>query len=235
MHIVPAILPQDFEEVQKKVARVAKFVPWVQVDLCDGKFVPSQTWPYHDGGWQNIQSDLELPFWQDVNYEFDLMVSDPGLVVEKIMELGGMRAVIHVGSAPEEEMLKTLRALEHYDMEAVLAIDNNRPLEELFSLLEKDHQVHAVQCMGIAQPGFQKQEFDERVLERIKAIKEKYPLLTIAVDGAVNFETTRLLVVAGADRLVSGSTIFESGDSLGTIKELEQLFNTLSNHDANTY
>ena len=228
MHIIPAILPDDFEEVQKKVARVAKFVPWVQVDLCDGKFVPSRTWPYTEGGWENIPQDLELPFWQDVNYEFDLMVADPVSVVEKIMELGGTRAVIHVGSAPKEEILKALRALEHYDMEAVLAIDNNRPLEQLFSLLEKDHQVHAVQCMGIAEPGFQKQEFDERVLERIKAIKEKYPEMIIAIDGAVNFETAELLVAAGADRLVSGSTIFESGDSLGTIQGLEQLFDTRS-------
>lgn len=228
MHIIPAILPEDFEEVQKKVARVAKFVPWVQVDLCDGKFVPSRTWPYTEGGWENTLQDLELPFWQDVNYEFDLMVADPVSLVDKVMELGGMRAVIHVGSAPEEEILKALRALEHYDMEAVLAIDNNRPLEQLFSLLEKDHQVHAVQCMGIAEPGFQKQEFDERVLERIKVIKEKYPKMIIAVDGAVSFETAGVLIKAGADRLVSGSTIFESGDSLGTIQELEQLFDTRS-------
>jgi ribulose-phosphate 3-epimerase len=226
MHIVPAILPDDFEELHNKVARVSKFVPWVQIDLCDGRFVPSRTWPYIEGGFENLPQDLELPFWQDVNYEFDLMVADPVAVVDKVMELGGMRAVIHVGSAPEEEILKALRALEHYDMEAVLAIDNNRPLNELFSLLEKDHQVHAVQCMGIANPGFQRQEFDERVLERIKTIKEKYPLLTIAVDGAVNFETAELLITAGAYRLISGSAIFESGDSLGTIRGLEQLFDT---------
>jgi len=226
MHIVPAILPEDLEELHNKVARVAKFVPWVQIDLCDGRFVPSRTWPYIDGGFENLPQDLELPFWQDVNYEFDLMVADPVSVVDKVMELGGMRAVLHVGSTSEEEMLKALRALEHYDMEAVLAIDNNRSLEELFSLLEKDHQVHSVQCMGIERPGFQKQNFDERVLERIQIIKEKYPLLTIAVDGAVNFETAELLIGAGAERLVSGSTIFESGDSLGTIRRLEQLFKT---------
>lgn len=235
MHIVPAILPEDFEEVHNKVARVAKFVPWVQIDLCDGRFVPSRTWPYTEGGWENLPQDLELPFWQDVNYEFDLMVIDPVAVVDKVMELGGMRAVLHVGSAKEEEILKALRALEHYDMEAVLAIDNNRPLSELFSLLEKDHQVHAVQCMGIANPGFQRQEFDERVLERIKAIKEKHPLLTIAVDGAVNFETAEILIAAGADPLISGSSIFESGDSLGTIRGLEQLFDTRSKYDTNTH
>lgn len=233
MHIIPAILPDNFEEIENKVALVAKYAPWVQVDICDGKFVWSRTWPYTEGGWENISQELELPFWQDVNYEFDLMVSNPASVVDKVMEIGGMRAVLHIGSASEEETLKALRALEHYDMEAVLAIDNNRSLDDLFSLLEKDHQVHAVQCMGIANPGFQRQTFDERVLERIKLIKEKYPNLEIAVDGAVNFETAELLIDAGADRLVSGSTIFESGDAVGTMNELEDLFN--KPHDTNTY
>lgn len=233
MHIVPAILPEDWIEIEEKVARIAKHAPWVQIDLCDGSFVPSKTWPYAEGGWGNISQDVELPFWQDVNYEFDLMVADPVALVDKIMELGGMRAVIHVGSASEEEILKALRALEHYDMEAVLAIDNNRLLDELFSLLEKDHQVHAVQCMGIEHPGFQRQKFDERVLERIRTIREKYPNIIIAVDGAVNFETAPRLIEAGANRLISGSTIFESGDAIGTIKELEDLFNTP--HDTNTH
>lgn len=224
MHIIPAILPEDFEEIYNKVARVFKFVPWVQIDLCDGKFVPSKTWPYTEGDFENLSPDIELPFWQDVNYEFDLMVSNPVFVVDKVMELGAMRAVLHVGSAKEEEILKALRALEHYDMEAVLAIDNNHPLEELFSLLNKDHKIHAVQCMGIEHPGFQRQAFDERVLVRIKTIKEKYPSIIISVDGAVNEETAHLLIDAGADRLVSGSAIFESGDSIGIIKKLERLF-----------
>ncbi len=233
MHIIPAILPEDWKEVEEKVARVAKHAPWVQIDLCDGVFVPSKTWPYAQGGWQATPQDLELPFWQDVNYEFDLMVSDPVSVVEKVMELGGMRAVIHVGSASEEEILKVLRALEHYDMESVLAIHNDQPLEQLFALLGKDHQVHAVQCMGIANPGFQNEPFDERVLERIKTIKEKYPHMLVTVDGAVGFETVEPLVRAGADKLVVGSDIFESGDAIGTMKELEKLFNTL--HDTNTH
>lgn len=233
MHIIPAILPEDWNEIEEKVARVARSASWVQIDICDGTFVPSRTWPYTEGGWENISQDVELPFWQDVNYEFDLMVSNLVMVVEKVMELGGMRVVIHVGSATEEEILKALRSLEHYNMEAVLAIDNNQSLEKLFSLLEKDHQVHAVQCMGIAQPGFQRQQFDERVLERIKTIKEKYPEILVSVDGAVNFETAELLVQAGADRLVSGSTIFESGDAIGTMRELEDLFN--ESHNTNTH
>lgn len=227
MHIIPAILPENFEEIEKKVARISRHTPWVQIDLCDGEFVPSKTWPYLNGGWEYVPKDIELPFWQDVNYEFDLMVSNPVLVVDKVMEIGGLRVVIHIGSTKEEEMLKALRALEHYDMEAVLAIDNDRDLEELFSLLEKDHQVHAVQCMGIAKPGFQNQPFDQRVLERIKEIKVKYPHITVSVDGAVNLDTARSLIDAGADRLVSGSAIFESGDSVGTIKELEKYFKNI--------
>lgn len=224
MRIIPAVLPHTFKEIESAVQRVGISAPWVQIDICDGVFVPSQTWPYTQGGWQSIPDDLELPLWQDVNYEFDLMVSNPEMVVEKIMEIGGLRAVLHLGSTQEENILKALRALEHYDMEAVIAINNDYPLEELFSLIEKNHQIHAVQCMGIHKVGFQKQSFDERVLERIRIIKQKYPNIIISVDGAVNASTVEQLISSGADRLVSGSFIFESGDAVATIQELENLF-----------
>ena len=224
MHIIPAILPHSFEELESAVSLVRGTASWVQVDLCDAKFVPSRTWPYVQGGFQRVHPDTELPYWQDVNYEFDLMVSDPVMVVDKIMELGAMRAVLHVGSAPHEEILKALRALEHYDMEAVLAVSNDRDLEELYALLDAQHPVHAVQCMGIANPGFQGEAFDERVLTRIKAIKEKYPEILMSVDGCVNESTLPQLVAVGVGRLVVGSAIFESGDAIGTIKTLERMF-----------
>lgn len=224
MHIIPAVLPASFKEIETAAQRVGNYAPWIQIDICDGVFVPSRTWPYTEGGWQSLEQDVELPLWQEINYEFDLMVSNPEVVVEKIMEIGGLRVILHLGSAHEQEILKALRALEHYDMEAVIAINNDYPLEELFSLLEKNHQIHAIQCMGIKNVGFQKQPFDERVLERIKTIKEKYPTIMISVDGAVNADTANSLISAGADRLVSGSFIFESASPIATIEELENLF-----------
>ena len=46
MQILPAILPKNFSEIEDKIALVKGIAPLVQVDICDGKFVPSTTWPY---------------------------------------------------------------------------------------------------------------------------------------------------------------------------------------------
>ena len=83
--------------------------------------------------------------------------------------------------------------------------------------------VDFVQCMGIANIGFQGEEFDERVLNQIKELRSQYKELIISVDGSVNEITAPLLVKAGANRLVIGSAVMNSYDVRETIKEFENL------------
>ena len=77
--------------------------------------------------------------------------------------------------------------------------------------------------MGIEHDGFQGEAFDERVLDQIKKLRAKYPELSISVDGAVNEQTAQLLLKAGANRLVMGSTLLQSYDIRETIREFEKL------------
>ncbi|KKP76360.1 MAG: hypothetical protein UR72_C0002G0006 [Parcubacteria group bacterium GW2011_GWC1_35_21] len=77
--------------------------------------------------------------------------------------------------------------------------------------------------MGIEKVGFQGQEFNKKVLENIKILKERFPDLVISVDGGVNFETVPLLIEAGAMKLIIGSTIFNTDDIVGTIEEFKNL------------
>jgi len=50
MEIIPAILPRDFNEIEEKTLLIKGLSKMVQIDICDGKFVPSTSWPYkkHD-------------------------------------------------------------------------------------------------------------------------------------------------------------------------------------------
>jgi len=77
--------------------------------------------------------------------------------------------------------------------------------------------------MGIEHIGFQGEPFNEKVIEQIKNLKEKYPDLIISVDGSVNENTAPLLVEAGATRLIIGSALNESYDVEETIREFEEL------------
>lgn len=220
--VVPAILPKSFSEIERKLARVRDLVDWVQIDICDGVFVASKTWPYTEGG-IHILGNHELPFWQDLNFEFDLMVANPAEILADISDFGGGRVIIHIESGSLEEINKAIREAEHLDMAVYLSIKNDTPLTQLEELLEQNKEVQGVQCMGIDTIGFQGQPFDERVLERIKTIRTKFPTLTISVDGAVDLHTAPLLVEAGANTLVGGSAIFESNDVTGTIETMKLL------------
>lgn len=77
--------------------------------------------------------------------------------------------------------------------------------------------------MGIATIGRQGEPFDERVIEKIKSIRAKYPDMVISIDGGVSFDTAPELIEAGATRLVAGSAIFENPNPHGAIQELKSL------------
>ena len=77
--------------------------------------------------------------------------------------------------------------------------------------------------MGSQKIGYHGVELDKNVLDKIRDLRNRYKELIIGVDIGVNLETAPGLVRAGANKLVSGSTIFESSDIGGTIEALAHL------------
>lgn len=106
------------------------------------------------------------------------------------------------------------------DIEVGIALDTTTPNEKVYPLVEK---IDFVQFMGIEKIGYQGQDFDARVLEKIANLREKFKRVIISVDGSVNLETAPKLIEAGANRLVSGSAIFESNDIKKTIEQLKKV------------
>lgn len=224
--IIPAILPKDYLDLQSSLARVRFLSPFVQVDICDGSYVPSTTWPYGDPEkFQSILSgDEGLPFWEDFQFEFDLMVRNPEDVVRDWIDAGASRIIVHNKSTTKLETI--LEVLEQAGVEAGLAIG----VDEEVSVIEPyKERLLFVQCMGIAEIGVQGNPFDERVLQQIKTISTQFPNLTISVDGGVNMETVVRLAEAGAHRLVSGSAILRAEDSKSALEEMRALANTSEN------
>lgn len=79
-----------------------------------------------------------------------------------------------------------------------------------------------VQLMSIAQIGYHGQPFDERVIPKIRALRERYPDVKIQVDGGINLENASQIIEAGADILVIGSTIFNSENIGETIRKIKE-------------
>jgi len=220
IEIIPAIMPRDYDDLVEKVSLFRGVTPFVQLDIMDGKFVPARTWPYpKDAHFDAIVDQEEgMPAWEDVNFEVDLMISNPEILVPKWISAGMSRIIVHVESMTDFEIIRETVPMGL--IELGLAINTATPVSTLDPYIGR---IDFVQCMGIAKIGFQGQPFDERVLEHVRTLRASYPNLPISIDGSVNFETAKQLVDVGATRLVSGSAILEADDIVFAIDELKNL------------
>ncbi len=227
MKIIPAILPLRYYDIPNGIEKLGGAVDTVQIDFVDGNFATQRTWWFNNKNADKLAELLEqkegLPEWESMNYEFDLMIKDPFEYMDIFLALGPSKIIFHVEAVDQEKMItyfETLPVIIKDLMTFGMAIGIDTDPELVRPYL--DH-IDTVQCMGIANVGFQGQPFDMRAIEQVKKAKELFPDKTISVDGGVTRESAALLAVAGAQTLVVGSTVFQSNDIHGTIKELKSI------------
>lgn len=227
--IIPAILPQTYTGIIHGADRVHECVDTIQIDFVDGVFAPNQTWLFNNKEKERFSAiereDEGLPYWDTLDYEFDLMVQNPLEKMDLFMALGPTKLIFHIGSFKEEEMLAYFEGLPLIIKETIsfgmaVGVDTDIALVEPYRAY-----IDTIQCMGIAEIGVQGKPFDERVLTQIQKAKELFPEKRISVDGGVSLATAPALVRAGADTLVVGSALFGSTDIYGTIELLENIGN----------
>jgi len=212
IEIIPAIIPRSLDDLNKKYSQVKHFTDIVQIDVMDGKFVPSVSWPYVDN---NEDKEKSVIAEIDFNFEVDLMVLNPEVVVGDWIKAGAKRVIVHIESI--KNFLEIFDAISG-KVELGIALNTNTPNERIYQLIWK---IDFIQFMGIEKIGFQGQNFDERVVKKITDLREKFSGIIISVDGGVNIENAPRLIKAGVNRLVSGSAIFESGDIEDTVSKLK--------------
>lgn len=204
MNIVPAILPENFEQVIDKLFRVEGLVKRVQIDICDGVFGLDRTW---------------LPTGKEVlphgfQYEFDVMVNDWKKYIPRCVELGATRIVAHVDSFADKDIIPLVDMVAPAGILLGISVSNDIDLDLHIDKIQKIHEQYPhvfIQVMGIRKIGAQGQDFDREVLRRIKILKKTFSYLLIQVDGSMNENTVVLVHDAGADTAVVGSYIFGRG------------------------
>ena len=229
--VIPAIMPRNYEDLKNRIALVRGLVQTVQIDICDGRFVRTATWPFTDSDLaldfhaQAILNEEEgLPFWEEMDFEFDLMVADAVENFDFYTKFGPRRIIFHLEAQPDleafREFLEGIDLFLRENIQIGVAINPNTPIEKIFPMV---NHIDFVQCMGIEKIGYQGEPFDERVLNQIESLRKKYADVIISVDGAVDIDTGPKLVAAGANRLIAGSAIFKSADMRETITYLENI------------
>jgi len=211
--VVPAILEQDFIKIESMFNNVSGIVNVVQVDVCDGKFVPSKT--FGSAGHEDSFIQLhKLANGTELCIELDMMVdldADINSMFDKWMSVvkcsGATRVVFHVGSTVKWGTL--FDSLKEVDIVVGLGIhiDSDRGL---VSNLLKDYDFKFAQVMGIEKVGYGGQSFSDLALDVIQWLQIEFPNLELSVDGGVNLNTAPKLVSAGVTQLTAGSAIFRS-------------------------
>lgn len=217
MSVVPAIIPRSLDHLRASLDVIGSVTKEIQVDIVDGVFSSPVSWPYGKGTSSGEENDIaKITDLYDI--EIDNMVQDPEGSLEEWDKTGVKRMVVHVEST--KRLQSIVERTKEYNFRLILSLGNDTPLEEVTKYSE---HITAVQCMGIAKIGVQGNPFDERVLERIKTLRDLLPDIEISVDGSVNKKTLPLLKKAGADRFIVGSAIFGSDNPIAAYRELELL------------
>ncbi len=230
--ITPAILPHSYKGIEIPVERVLGAADTVQIDIVDGHFAPNRTWLFNNKDEDTIQAiydqEVGMPYWQELNYELDLMVKDPMQYMETFIALGPSKIIFHVEGLDTEKTVAFFETLPEIIRSAIafsIAIGIDTDPVAIAPYIE---YIESIQCMGIRNVGYQGQAFDEAVYEQIKKVKALYPDKSIAVDGGVSLENAAQLVIAGATELVIGSALFQNTDSRGTIEAFQRLCNSVT-------
>lgn len=233
MEIIPAIMPDSYDDLCAKASRVHSLVPLAQIDIMDGIFVRSKSWPYTEGGVKAephfvalAKQDEGMPYWEEMDYELDLMITEPEKHIDEWLPLGASRLIFHIESIKDSELFWSHDIFKDGArdisgdkvIEIALAINPDTPLGGLEAYVGR---IDFVQMMGIARIGYQGEPFDERVLERVNAFHMRHPNIPIAIDGGVSMKTVHDLRAAGATRLVAGSAIFGADDARAALRDLK--------------
>ncbi len=224
IEIIPAVLAKDFKDLESQIEQVRGLSNIIQIDVVDGSYARTRTWPYTDRATfeKIVEQEHGLPHWDELDFEFDLMIDDPLGELMRFVQAGASSVIIHASSPSAPAALQKLVDLREdsgaFVVRAGLALRAHDGPERLEQF---EAQYDFVQIMGIEHEGRQGEAFDpdNRARYLVERLHHLYPALPLQVDGAAA-SRARELVAAGATRLVVGSAILRADDPRAAYKEI---------------
>ncbi len=208
IQISPSILSADFSQLGKEIKRLEDGgADMIHVDVMDGHFVPNLT----------IGPPVIKALRRHCSLKFDvhLMISPVHKYIEAYADAGADIITIHPEAT--DNLKNSIKKIKELDKKVGVSLNPESKIDLIKNLLDK---IDLVLIMSV-NPGFGGQKFMPEVLDKIKDLKriqkEKNLEFDIEIDGGINFENCKSVIDAGANILVSGTTIFKSND--GDIKK----------------
>lgn len=204
MLLSSSILAADFSKLGNDIVEsVQAGTDYIHVDVMDGSFVPSISF-----GMPVIKSIRKVT---DIPFDVHLMINEPIRYIDEIKECGADIITVHYEAC--SDVNATIDAIHKAGCKAGLSIKPGTDVSVLFDFLNK---VEMVLIMTV-EPGFGGQKYLDFTTEKIKAVREKINSLGVSVDveidGGVTRENIDMVLDAGANVIVAGSSVFKGNIS----------------------
>jgi ribulose-phosphate 3-epimerase len=208
IQISPSILSADFSQLGNEIKRLEEGgADMIHVDVMDGHFVPNLT--IGPPIIKTLRKYTTLPF--DVH----LMISPVHKYIKDYADAGADIITIHPEAT--ENLKDSITLIKSLDKKVGVSLNPKTKIDLITDLL---NEIDLVLIMSV-NPGFGGQKFMPEVLKKIKELKkiknQRNINFDIEIDGGINFDNKKLAIEAGANILVSGTTIFKNNN--GNIKK----------------
>jgi len=208
IQISPSILSADFSQLGNEIKRLEDGgADMIHVDVMDGHFVPNLTI-----GPPVIKALRKKSY---LKFDVHLMISPVHKYIKDYAEAGADIITIHPEATDDIEA--SISKIKEFDKKVGISLNPESNIDLILNFLEK---IDLVLIMSVS-PGFGGQKFMPEVLSKVRELKkiqeEKKLNFDIEIDGGINFDNSKSAIEAGANILVSGTTIFKSNN--GDIKK----------------
>lgn len=204
--IIPAILEKNLGDIKKKIALIDGNCEYIQIDICDGKFVSQSSFA-------NLEMIASIEPISKL--ELDLMVEDPEKYVQERFQ-SVFKVLAHIESKGFEKFVSLARQHKY-----IVGLGVN-PETSLDKLKEIPAGIDFVQFSSV-HPGKQGAQFIPEVLSKITGFKEMHPNIRTQIDGGVSEENVKSILKTGVDDVVIGSHIVNSEEPIQKIAEFKKL------------
>jgi ribulose-phosphate 3-epimerase len=217
--LAPSVLSADFGHLARDMDMInTSMADWIHVDVMDGIFVPNISFGFPV--LKYLKSLAKKPL--DVH----LMIVEPDKYIEKFREYGAEIICVHYEACTH--LHRSIQNIKESGAKAAVSLNPHTPVHVLENVIR---DLDMVLIMSV-NPGFAAQKFIPESLNKIKQcadlIRKKKSDTIIEVDGGVNLNNAKDLILAGADVLVAGNAVFASPDPIQTIKNFKKIMDQLS-------